>query len=183
MVYPVHPSDPLFLHGSSESPQEKQKLFEIQFETSVLGIYVAVSGQNGSIQKQLSHVKNSLASGKSPDQLTESLNQTISQMNQSMVPGTPPFPPFQFTSEGSQRAILTNHALALKKCLNALAENGKIDPSEEQKLMGSLTHLTNHMGQLTPTQAYQQFNGIIQSANDHLSKPYHFPTFPFGEVT
>jgi hypothetical protein len=164
---------------SYKTPQEKQKRFELIFEIDVLSCYISMLQQNGSLQSQLSKLKNGLESGQSTDQLASNLNQLISQINDQIVPGKPPFPFFSFSNEGSQVQALRNFTLSVQKFINTAAERGQMNWNDEQKLFGELSSLVNNMGQMTPEQAFEKLNGIIEESNQHLSHNYQLPTIPF----
>jgi hypothetical protein len=175
MTGSIPPVGASYQSQGAESPQERQKLFEIQFQTAVLGIYIAVSGQNGSCEQQLSHIKDGMKSGKATGELAGLLNQLVMQINQTIIPGKAPFPPFQFSTEGSQAQALTNHATTLEKCLNALAEYNQFPWAQEQPLFAQLTSLINTISQLSPAQAFDQINAVINQANGHLSSKFQIP--------
>ena len=177
-MQPIHPTDSSGPISTTQTPQERQKTFEIQFATAVLGNFVAITQQNSSIQSQISKLKSGLASGQSPDQLATSLNQLISQINNGIVPGKPHFPYFSFSSEGSQVQALRNFSLSLEKFLNTAAEKGSLNWNDEQKLFGELSYLVNNIGQMTPEQAFDKLNGVIEAANNHLPQKYQLPTIP-----
>ncbi len=176
MTTPIHPSGSSYSLPQTQSPQERKKLFELQFETAVLGIFVAVTGQNNSpIQRQISQLKNGIAAAQPPDQLATSLNQLISQINTTIVPGMAKFPQFQFSGEGSQVQATTYQAITLEKGLLILSEKGHLDPRKEQKLFEQLSSLIGSIAQMTSDQAYSHLNQIIDQANSALPSAYQIP--------
>lgn len=179
MVYPVHPSDSLHPTQDSQTPQEKQKLFEIQFETAVLSAYVSITNQNGSVKQQLSKIKNGAESGQPPDQLATSVNQVIAQINTGVIPGKIAFPSFSFSTDGAQVQAIRNFALSVEKFLNTASEKGNIHWKDEEKLFGHLSDLVYNVGQMTPEQAFNKLNGVIEQANEHLPAHFQLPTIPY----
>ncbi len=179
MTDAISPSSSAY-HPHSQSPAEAHRMFEIQFETAVLGIFVAATGQDGSVKRQVSQLKNGIKSGKPTAELATSLNQLVSQINTTVVPGKAPFPSFLFTSEGSQVQALTHHAITLQKCLNTLSENGEMPWDEENKLFNELSTLVRTIPQITPEQAYDKLNYVIELANAHLPSHYQIPELPLS---
>lgn len=175
MTQPIGPSDSANSVPAPQSPQEKQKLFELQFQIAVISDYIAVSGQNGSTQQQLNQLKKGLESGQPPDQLASNLNQLISQINNSIIPGKAAFPTFSFSSTGSQVQAITHYAISLEKFLNTAAEKGIINWPNEQKLFKELSSLIENVGQLTPEQAFNKLNELIEEANADLPTQYKLP--------
>lgn len=178
MTDAISPSGPAHHISPSQSPQERHRMFEIQFETSVLGIFVAVTGQNGSMQHQVSQLKNGIKAGNPPAELASGLNQLVSQINTSIAPGKAPFPTFLFSSEGSQAQALTHHAITLEKCLNTLAEHGHLPWPQEHQLFSQLAGLVNTIPQIPAAQAYSELNHVIDQANAHLIRRYQIPSLP-----
>lgn len=174
MTDPISSSSSAY-HPHTQSPAEAHRMFEIQFETAVLGIFVAASGQDGSTQHQVSQLKKGIQSGKPTAELASDLNQLISQINVTIIPGKAPLPSFLFTTEGSQVQALTHHAITLQKCLNTLSENGGMPWEEEKKLFSDLTLLIGTIPQITPEQAYGKLNEVIEKANAHLPSQYQIP--------
>lgn len=179
MVHPVQPSDATGPIAISQTPQERQRLFEIQFATEVLSAYVSITRQDGSVKQQLSKLKNGLASGQSPDQLAPDLNQVISQINSGIVPGKALFPPFSFSSGGSETQALANFCISLEKLLHTAGETGNIPWKHVEKIFGELSTLISNIGQMTSEQAFNKLNGAIEEANKDLPAQYTLPTIPF----
>lgn len=178
MVQPIHSygsSEPI---SDDETPQEKQKLFEIEFETAILGDYISVSEKNGSLKQQISKLKNELLSGQSSEHLAASLNQLIDQINRTISPGKAKFPPFQFSSEGSSATALTHYAMTLEKLLNAAAEKGAVAWNSEQTLFRDLSALISCIPSMTPSQATERLNSLIDQANAVLPSSLHIPSLP-----
>jgi hypothetical protein len=172
MVQPVSPLGSASVTHGSQSSQEKQKLFEIQFETDVLGSYLASTRQNGSLKAQLDNIKKGLASGKSPDLLVSDLNSLISQINQHTP--SPPFPSFSFTSEGSQVTALQYYCITLEKLIHSVSKG-----PQEQNLFKELASLWNDVGQISSEQAFGALNGVIEKINDAFPDKCHISTIPF----
>lgn len=179
MTDAISPSGPTY-HAHNQSNSETHRMFEIQFETAVLGIFVATTGQDGSVKHQVSQLKNGMKSGTPTAELATSLNQLVSQINTTIVPGKAPFPAFLFTSEGSQVQALTHHTITLQKCLNTLSENGGMPWEEEKKLFTELSTLVHMIPQITPEQAFDKLNEVIDKANAHLSSNFQIPTLPLS---
>lgn len=179
MTDSISPSSSAY-HPHSQSPAEAHRMFEIQFETAVLGIFVATTGQDGSAKRQVSQLKNGIKSGAPTAELGTSLNQLVSQINTTVVPGKALFPAFLFTSEGSQVQALTHHAITLQKCLNTLSENGGMPWEEEKKLFTELSTLVRTIPQLTPKQAFDTLNEVIEKANTHLPSNFQIPPLPLS---
>ena len=181
MVSSIQPSDASHNYSNTQSPQERQKYFEIQFETAVLSSFVAITQKNSPLQSQLSKIKNGLDSGEPPEQLATHLNHCIAQINQTLTPEKLPFPPFNFSTEGSQVQTLCNFTLSVQKFLNTAAEKGELPWNEEQKLFSELSSLGNTIGQMTPEQAFDHLNGVIERANRLLPRDYQIPTLPLTQ--
>jgi hypothetical protein len=178
MVYPVHPSDSAGDIAPSGPSENKRKLFEIQFQTAVIGAYVAITGENGSISQQLSKLKDGLQSGAPADKLANGINLLISQINGHMAVSKANFPTFRFTSEGSETQALMNHGISLEKLLNAAAEKGHVERKEQEKLFGELSDFILSVGQMTSEQAYNKLNGLVDQVNDQVPG-LQLPSIPF----
>jgi len=180
MIQPIQPSDSTSPIAISQTPEEKQKSFEIQFETEVLSAYVSITGQNGSVKQHLSKLKNGLASGQAPDQLAAGLNQVISQINNQTVPEEN-LPAFGFSSDGNQTQAVGCFGLTLEKLLHVASEKGNIQWKDEEKLFGELSSLIYNVEQMIPEQAFKKLNGIIEEANNNLPAQYKLPAIPFTQ--
>lgn len=178
MIQPIDRSNLSSSIPQEASPHERQKLFEIQFETSVLGTFIAVSEKNDVFNPQLSKIKNGLVSGQSPDQLHRGLNDLIDQINQSSPPEAAPFPPFQFSTEGSESVALSNFVVSLEKVLNVAGKNGVVDWSKEAQLFSKLSSLERNLRGMTTYQVFEQLNQLIVQANESLSAHLHIPSLP-----
>lgn len=178
MTGAIPPSGSTYPEPPSQSPQETHRMLEIQFETSVLGIFVSVTGQNGSMQRQISQLKNGINSGQPTSQLATGVNQLVSQINTTIIPGKPQFPTFLFSSEGSQAQALTHHAITLEKCLNTLSQNGQLPWAQESKMFNELSTLISVIPQITPQQASSKLNDVIDQANANLPGQYQIPSLP-----
>lgn len=179
MVHPIGQSGGIEPHLSSQSPEERQKLFELQFQTAVISDYVAITQQqHGSVQDNLSKIKSDLSSGKSPDSVAASMNQLISQLNTGVIPGKAPFPTFHFSSEGSDVRTISHFALSLEKFINTAAEKGNIQWANEQKLFKDLTTLIDKCAQMTTEQAYSNLNTLVEEVNKALPGHMRLPKVP-----
>lgn len=167
---PIHPQ---------ESQSEKQKLFDIQFETSVIGMYVAVSQKNGNISHQLETIKKGMKAGEKPEKLVPAMNHLIDEINKDIPSGKATFPPFELTAHHTQFA-LQNYARTLEKFFNVAAEKGKISWSHQEELFKETSALWAKLdeGNIPMHEAKNNLNAIIEQANQHL--PQEFQLKPLG---
>jgi hypothetical protein len=183
MVQPIQPLGPSGPFPQQQNRQERRQLLEIEFETAVLGIFVAVSGQNHTPQQQqLSKIKNALASGEqNSSQLVSALNQLIGEINEQITPGKPKFPHFVDDPEGNQPLSLTHFAITLEKCLQALGEKSVLPWKQEENLFQELKNAITEIQKKNPAQGLNRINHVIDEMNQILEGESHIPTLPKRE--
>lgn len=151
-----------------ESREEKQKLFELQWEINLLGTYLAVTQKNGNLSHQLKGIEKDLKGGKSLDSLTPALNQLIDQINRGLSSDEAPFPPFDLTSGGNEQKALMQYAISLEKFLNVAGNKQIIQWDQKESLFNSASQLIDEVGSLSRAQAIGRLNQIIEAANKSL---------------
>ncbi len=151
-----------------ESKAERQKLFELQWEISLLGIVDAVSNKNGNVQHQLGNLKQSMVAGQPPEKLLPAVNQVIDQLNQGL-------PPFDLTSGGNENKAITQYTDSVERYINLAAEKGKISSEDQEHLTGQTHALIEQIGTIPTTEAMHTFNSIIDSANQALPAAFQLP--------
>ncbi len=158
-----------------ESHQERQKMFELEWNINLIGTYVAVSNKGGDADHTLQGIKKELAGGKSPEKLMPAMNQLIDQLNKGLPPDSTPLPPFSFTSTGNENQAMTQYAVTLEKFLNTAANQGKLDWNNETELFDRTTSLINDIGTIPLEEAKSRLNTIVDTANSILPPSYQLP--------
>ncbi|MCH9626449.1 MAG: hypothetical protein S4CHLAM2_00710 [Chlamydiales bacterium] len=151
-----------------ETPAERKKRFEMQWEMSIIGIYVAVSRKGGDATHPLDTLKKDLDSDKPPEQLVPALNQVIDLINKDLPSDAAPLPPFDLTSGGNEQKAMAQYAITLEKFLNAAAQQGQIPWKEQEVLFNQTRDLVDHIGAVPLDEAVNRLNAIIEEANQSL---------------
>lgn len=177
MSSPVYPNSmpPTWL---TESPQEKEKMSEVRFQTALLRAYLSVTGHNGSLAQALEALENEMSTGKFSEQLANNVNQIITQLNQNSDKA--PFPAFSFSTEGPPALAISHFALSLEKFINCTAEKGDMDWTSEKNTFKQLAELINNSGEMAQNAAFKKLNEIIDAVNQQLPAHYHLPTIYFA---
>jgi hypothetical protein len=152
----------------TESQEERQKLFELQWEINLIGTFVAVTQKNGNVEHQLNSIKKAFEAGEKPEKLTPAVNQLIDEINKGTPSNTALFPPFDLTSGGNENKAMAQYALSVEKYLNVAAEKGKINWEDEQSLFDQTRSLIENIGAIPTGEAMRRLNAIIESANQSL---------------
>ncbi len=155
-----------------ETLAERKKRFEMKWEMSIIGIYVAVSRKGGDATHPLDTLKKDLDSDKPPEQLVPAMNQVIDLINNDLPPGAAPLPPFDLTSGGNEAKAMAQYAITLEKFLNVVAEQGQIPWKEQETLFNQTRALVDHIGAIPLDEAVNRLNTIIEEANQSLPLPF-----------
>ncbi|NGX60978.1 MAG: hypothetical protein K940chlam9_00455 [Chlamydiae bacterium] len=163
MVEPVSPQSIPPSNYQSQSPEEQKKLFSIQFETSVIGIYLSVHQMNGNLEHQNNAIKKGAKGGQDPEQLSPQINQLIDQINQA-VPENPTLPSFHFASSGNEQAAISGYAHSLSSILQSTV------PAQASGTIAQLNTLASQVekGQIPTPAALDQLNQLIGQTNQAL---------------
>jgi len=156
----------------TESKEEQQKIFELQWEINLIGTYVAVSNKNGNTEHQLKGLKKGLEDGESPEKLVPQMNQLIDQINTGTPSDKAVFPSFDLTSGGNEHKAMAQYALSVEKYLNVAAEHGQISWEKQEPLFNQTRTLVDNIGAIPTDEAMHRLNSIIASANKSLPLPY-----------
>ncbi|MCC5832580.1 MAG: hypothetical protein JJU12_06015 [Chlamydiales bacterium] len=152
----------------TESQEERQKLFELQWEINLIGTFVAVSQKNGNVEHQLNSIKKSFEKGEKPEKLVPAVNQLIDEINKGTPSNVALFPPFDLSSGGNENKAMTQYALSLEKYLNVAAEQGKIGWEQQMPLFDQTSTLVENIGAIPADEAMRRLNAIIEAANRAL---------------
>lgn len=163
----------------TESKEERQKLFELQWEINLISTFVAVSQKNGNISHQLDSVKKAFEAGEKPEKIVPALNQLIDDINKGTPSQTALFPSFDLTSGGNEHKAMAQYALSLEKFLNVAAEKGKMSWEDEEPLFNQARTLVDSIGTIPTDEAVSRLNNIIGAANQAL--PLEFQLKALGE--
>lgn len=181
MVSPIHSSQPSY---PSESPQDRQKLFELQWEISVLGTYLAVTRQNGQLASTASKIKNDIKSGAPADSISSDMNTLIDMINKKMPKNLAPFPMFSFTSgQSSPLESLRSYVMTFEKLLLTLRENRQLDPRAEASLWKEAQNVFDSVSKTSdPATVFHQLEALVESVNRHLPRDQQIPPLPAGLI-
>lgn len=187
MASPVQPT-PSHYHPS-ESAQEKQKLFELEWEINLLGAYLTASAKNNPLLQHVSNLKNMVATGKTaPSLIATEVNHLISQVNYQTGGGVVPLPPFESTIDNEAQA-LTSFAKTIEKVVKQFAENKSLPAwSPGDSLFKEGTELfkaiSSGLFDRNPQEGLQKLNQLIEKINNSQNHQMHLqiPLIPVRQI-
>lgn len=181
-MHPVNGSNPTSPMGpSSTSSASQQNLFELEWEISVLGTYLSVTGNKTDPQK-LSQMQNNLHSGMvSPIDTQGALNQFINTLNAGMPEGQTAIPPFEFSSQNATKA-LEYQVINFEKYIHTLSEKNLIPFPAQNPIFKAATVLFTEVQQgkyeKTPQIGFQNLQNLIEQLKNYVGGNLQYPDIP-----
>lgn len=157
-IDPVGGSESLF--GAQESQAEKQKLFDIEWETDLISAFVNVTEQNSQYDHPVQSVKHELTQvGAKSESL---LNQLTSQLQ---------LPSFSMSGDEA----LMSKAQSVQTHVQAAVDHKKLDAGLGNEVLKQLEEVIFGIGSSPQNATIEALNSAINQANSGLSEGCRLP--------